>query len=469
VNTRSIRFRLAAWHAVLFVAVFAVLGALLYLSVRQYLDDTLLETQGRRARQIAETLLVNAPRTGEAYVVSEIKSLYSPELSNRFIRVSRADGSVAYVSGPPNDQSFDPSGVPALGLGTAAASTRLQKLDDGRSLLVASFRAATAEGSPYVVEVGTSAEPVQRFARHLLVLLALGLPLVLAVAAAGGYLLARRALEPVEELAVKAENITQHNLSERLPVTDTGDELERLSVALNLMITRLDDAFSNSKRFVADASHELRTPLTVIQGELENLAADAHLPSDQRDRIGSALEDVERLGKTVQKLFALSRLDAGEAQEEWIRLDLAALAGATSDQMLLLAEDKNITVTRDVGSPVHVMGDRARLKQVVVNLLDNAFKYTRPGGSVHLKVHEASGRGVLEVADTGVGIPAEAVPLVFERFFRVDRDRSLEGDGAGLGLAIVKSICVAHGGRVDVESAVGSGSRLTVTLPLAAG
>jgi two-component system, OmpR family, sensor kinase len=466
-NTRSIRFRLAAWHAVLFTAVFTILGALLYVSVKDYLDDTLLETQGRRARQIAETLLAHAPHTGEAYVVSEIEALYSPELSNRFIRVTRKDGSVLYSSGPPNDQSFDPSRVPGLKIESPAESTRLERLDDGRSLLIASFRAATAAGSPYLVEVGTSAEPVDRFARHLLMLLMLGLPLVLAVSAAGGYLLARGALKPVERLAMKAESITQHNLSERLPITNTGDELERLSVALNHMISRLDDAFGNSKRFVADASHELRTPLTVIQGELENLAADSHLPAELRDRIGSTLEDVERLGKIVQKLFALSRLDAGEAQEEWIRLDLASLAGSTSDQMLLLAEDRNIAVTRDTGNPVFVMGDRARLKQVVVNLLDNAVKYTPPGGSVHLKVDGASGRGVLEITDTGAGIPAAALPLVFERFFRVGRDRSLDADGAGLGLAIVRSICVAHGGRVDVESVVGSGSRFVVTLPLA--
>ena len=187
--------------------------------------------------------------------------------------------------------------------------------------------------------------------------------------------------------------ITQHNLSERLPVARTGDELERLSIALNHMITRLDDAFSNSKRFVTDASHELRTPLTVIQGELENLASDASLPAGGARPRGSTLEEVERLGKIVQKLFALSRLDAGEAQEEWVRLDLAALAGATSDQMLLLAEDKNIKVTRETGVPVFVMGDRARLKQVVVNLLDNAVKYTPPGGSVHLRVYARPGPG----------------------------------------------------------------------------
>jgi heavy metal sensor kinase len=346
--------------------------------------------------------------------------------------------------------------------------SRLQDLGDSRSMLIAAFRATTAEGSPYLVEVGTSAEPVDRFARHLLVLLALGIPLVAAVAAAGGYLLVGQALRPVDGIAAKAEMITQHSLGERLPVARTGDELERLSISLNHMITRLDDAFANSKRFVTDASHELRTPLTVIQGELENLASDAHLPADLRDRIGSTLEEVERLGKIVQKLFALSRLDAGEAQEEWIRLDLAALVGATSDQMLLLGEDRNIKVTREAEHPVHVMGDRARLKQVAVNLIDNAVKYTPPGGSVHLRIFEDAGRAVFEITDTGVGIPADALPLVFERFYRVDRDRSSGEAGAGLGLAIVKSICVAHGGRVDVESAVGAGSRFLVSLPLAA-
>jgi signal transduction histidine kinase len=182
--------------------------------------------------------------------------------------------------------------------------------------------------------------------------------------------------------------------------------------------------------------------------------------------MGSLLEEVERLSKIVRKLFALSRLDAGEAQEEWVRLDLTGLMAATADQMLLLAEDKHIKMTCDAANPVFVMGDRARLKQVVVNLVDNAVKYTLPGGSIRLRSLEHSGCGVIEVTDTGIGIPAEAVPYVFERFFRVDRGRSDDG-GAGLGLAIVKSIATAHGGRVEVESSVGTGSRFLVTLPLA--
>jgi signal transduction histidine kinase len=186
-----------------------------------------------------------------------------------------------------------------------------------------------------------------------------------------------------------------------------------------------------------------------------------------RDKIGSALEEVDRLAKIVQTLFAISRLDAGEAQQEWRRFDLAGVAADTAGQMSLLAEDKEISVNCNVEQEAVVEGDRARIKQVVVNLLDNAIKYTPPGGSIQLNVRARDGKAVLEVLDTGIGIPAAALPHVFERFFRVDKARSRELGGAGLGLAIVKSICTAHGGQIDAKSAEGQGSRFIVELPLA--
>jgi len=465
-NARSIRFRLAAWHAVFSAGIFVLLASLLFLQVRAYLETNLFETQARRARQIAETLVTHVPETGDAYVARQIETLYAPELGNRFIRVTRPDGTVLYRSAPPADQTFDPAAVPALRTPADPESTRIATLPDGSTLLVAAARALTPASGPYLVEVGTSGEPVRQLVRHLLILLALGLPLVALVATGGGYLLVRQALAPVEQIAGKAEIITQHNLSERLPVARTGDELERLSTALNLMITRLDDAFGNSRRFVADASHELRTPLTIVQGELEALARDPATPAGLREQLGSVLEEVERLAKIVQRLFALSRLDAGEAQAESVRFDLSALAAGTADQMLLLAEDRRIALTCETSEPVFVEGDRSRLTQVIVNLLDNAIKYTAPGGSVSLRTEARSGSAILEVADTGAGIPAEALAHVFERFFRVRQDRLAADGGAGLGLAIVKSICSAHGGQVEVESAVGRGSRFRVTLPL---
>ena len=223
----------------------------------------------------------------------------------------------------------------------------------------------------------------------------------------------------------------------------------------------------SSKQFVADASHELRTPLTVMRGELESLAQDAQLGRETRETLGSVLEEVERLAEIVESLFALSRLDAGEA-DAWQRFDLAELAATTAEQMSLLATDKNIRVQCESTPGVAVRGDRARLKQVIVNLLDNAIKYTAAGGRVRLTVRREQGFAILEVADDGIGIPAEALPHVFKRFFRVDTSRSREQGGAGLGLAIVKSICSAHGADIEVISEVGRGSTFRLRQPLAA-
>jgi signal transduction histidine kinase len=248
---------------------------------------------------------------------------------------------------------------------------------------------------------------------------------------------------------------------------NSGDELERLSISLNNMIARLEDAVQTSKRFVADASHELRTPLTVLRGELESLAQDAQLKAHAQESVGSLLEEVDRLSEVVDSLLALSRLDAGEASAERVRFDLAELVTMTAEQMSLLAEDKNIRVECDAAPDVCVEGDRSQMTQVVVNLLDNAIKYTPNGGNVLLRIARDGDHAILEVVDNGIGIPPEALPHMFKRFFRVDDSRSREQGGAGLGLSIVKSICAAHGAEVDVTSRPGAGSCFRVRQPLA--
>ena len=466
-NTRSLSFRLVTWYAGVLTVVFVLLGALIFVSQRHYLEANVLDNQARRARQIAATLVASVRRDSESALAAQVETLYSPESNDRFIRITRADGAVVYASGPPRGETFDPSQVPELPRGDIGTAARKVALAGG-SLLIATVAASAADGTRYRVEVGTSAAPLEGTLRRLLGMLALGLPLAVAVAVAGGFVLVRRALDPVERIARKAEEITQHNLSERLPAVESGDELERLSISLNHMITRLQEAIDGSKQFVADASHELRTPLTVMRGELESLAQDPQLGRETRETLGSVLEEVERLAEIVESLFALSRLDAGEASAEWRRFDLAELAATTAEQMSLLATDKNVSVACDSAAGVMVEGDPARLKQVIVNLLDNAIKYTAAGGRVRLTVRREQGFAVLEVADDGIGIPAEALPHVFKRFFRVDTSRSREQGGAGLGLAIVKSICSAHGADIEVISEPGRGSTFRLRQPLAA-
>lgn len=465
-NTRSISFRLVAWYAGLLAVIFVLLGALLYFNLRRFLENDQRQAEAQRARRIADMLLVHANETGEASVASETKDWYEPEINDRFIRITRADGTLVYLSGAPRDGAFDPAEVPIYAPSSKVEFSRSLKLSNGRHMLIAGLNFKSAGNPPYLVEFGELQDPAETMLYHLFLQLALGLPLAVIIVASGGYWLVRRALAPVERITRAAEQITQLNLSERLPVTHTGDELERLSLALNRMIARLDDAFANSKRFVADASHDLRTPLTILRGELEGLVDDPQLDGELRGRLAGLLEEAVHLSKIVEQLFTLSRLDSGEARTEWKRFDLAELARTTTDQMGLLAEDKNISMSCQAGPAIYVEGDRSRIKQVIVNLLDNAIKYTPGNGAVQVRVEGVNGHAVLEVEDSGIGIPRDALPHVFERFYRVDQARSANADSAGLGLSIVKAICTAHGGEVAAVSVPNVGSRFSVKLPL---
>ena len=465
-NVRSLSFRLVAWYAGFLTCLFVFLCTLLYLDLRHYLEMNLWQSQERRAHQIADALLAQIQETGPSYVAKQTKEWYEPEISDRFIRITKGDGTVIYVSGAPADGSFNPAEVPPLSSSSTAESFHKAKLSDGKTLVIAALNYQSPDHQSYIVESGTLLDPVETMLNHLFLQILIGLPLAIVIITAGGYLLVRRALMPVEKITGAAERITQHNLSERLPVSQTGDELEQLSVSLNRMIARLDDAFQNSKRFVADASHELRTPLTVIRGELEDLIEDPRLDAEIRDRAASMFEEAVRLSRIVEQLFMLSRLDAGEAQADWARFDLAGLAKTTAEQMSLLAEDKNISIACDANQAVFVEGDSARLKQVVVNLLDNAIKYTPENGAIQLHVRAMNGHAVLEVEDNGVGISPEALPHIFERFYRIDQIRSGDFEGAGLGLSIVKAICSAHGAEIETTSRLSRGSCFRVKFPL---
>ncbi len=282
----------------------------------------------------------------------------------------------------------------------------------------------------------------------------------------GGYLLMRNALRPMDQIATTAERITSRNLNERLPVAPTGDEVERLSVSLNRMMERLEDAFHHISRFSADASHEIRTPLAIIRGELENAFQLPGLTSELRDTIGSALEEAERLSRIVEQLLEMSRLEAGETLVDRTRFDFNEMTRSTVDQMRLLAEEKSVQLRFEGIKAIDFEGDPLRLKQVVVNLVDNAIKYTPAGGSVCVSTLPMDGKVVLEVTDTGIGVPQEALSQIFDRFFRVDKARSRQLGSTGLGLAIVKSICAAYNGTITVKSAEGKGAVFRVEIPL---
>jgi len=465
VNVRSMRFRMTAWYAGLLAGALVIFGISVYLGLQQYLYWKLRSTLASECRTIGTELLPQLPGKRSGWLATEIGEDYAADVNGRFIRVVKEGVGVLYVSDPPKGGAFDPSKVP-LPPAIDQEMARNITLPGGFALLVDALPFTTPDGSRFVVESGAPYGEIEVVLRGLLLTFAIYMPFLVSIAVGGGYWLMRRSLQPIDELRNRAEGITSTNLNERLPVIKTGDELERLSISLNRMIERLDGAFQHINRFSADASHELRTPLTILQLELEELAQKHRDDVGTANQIGSALEETHRMSHIVESLLAISRLDAGEVKMDKTVLDLSELATSTADQMRLLAEEKSIQLRSTVKPGVQVVGDRSRLQQVIVNLIDNAIKYTAPHGEVAIAVRSQENAAVLEVWDNGSGIPGHAIPHVFERFYRADKARSRASGGAGLGLSIVKAICTAHGAEISISSQEGQGTRLTVELPL---
>jgi heavy metal sensor kinase len=312
-------------------------------------------------------------------------------------------------------------------------------------------------------------EESDRELRRLLTALGLAVPVAVAGAAALGYLLARAALAPVDRLRRSTREITADRLDRRLPVPGPRDELGRLAVTINEMIARLERSFAEVRRFTADASHELRTPLAAIRTEVEVALSGQAVTPEQERLLGSVLEECARLTRLTDQLLALAREDDRGAGAVRQPVDVSALIGDVADNLLPLAEAKGLALhVKRQGRP-EIAGDAARLRQVFYNLLDNAIKYTPAGGGVEVCVDAAPPGAVVTVRDTGIGIPPEHLPHVFERFYRADRARSRAEGGTGLGLSIARSIVVAHGGDVRLASVPGVGTICTVTLPASPG
>ena len=319
--------------------------------------------------------------------------------------------------------------------------------------------------TPVVIQVATREEMMQAQLRDISLILLLGLPLGVAAAGFGGYTLARRALAPVERMAERARWITAERLKDRLPVDNPKDELGRLATVFNETLTRLESSFDQMRRFTADASHELRTPLTAMRSVGEVGLRGRRDESSYREIIGSMLEEVDRLSNLVDRLLTMSRADTGDAMLAVDRVDLGELAEEVVSQLDVLAEEKEqfLAVERSA-SPVW-NGDRLVLRQALLNLVDNAIKYSPERGRITVRVNQTSAGAIIDVNDTGPGVPAELQDRIFDRFYRVDTSRSRENGGTGLGLSIAKWAVEVNGGQLTLEKTNGAGSTFRITLP----
>lgn len=464
-NRNSLRVRVTAFYVSMLALALIVFSFGVYGGVRAYLTNSLERELEHTAQSIVTDYLVPLGSKGATWFQAEMGEAYPPGISDPFVRVSQGSN-VLYESGDMREPVMRISKLPLPSDAGEMNSFHRATAETGQPLMIYTMAYPAPGRAPIVVETGANMEPLFHLLHSLFMILLIGTPTILIGAAVGGHLLMAGPLRPVVALTVKAERIGRKELGERLPIIHSGDELERLSLALNRMIDRLEEALAHNQRFSADASHELRTPLTIIRGELEALLEIPELQEQAEEGISSALDESDRMARIVNNLMTISRLDGGGERMEMVPIELASVLKTTLDHMSLLADEKRISMTCEAELPVCVNGDPMRLKQVIVNLVDNAIKYTLEDGRILVRLEAQDGQAVLAVKDTGIGIPAESLPHVFERFYRTDKARSRESGGTGLGLAIVKAICVAHNGSVSIESVENKGTTVRVQLPL---
>lgn len=438
---RSIRLTLIGWFGLLLAAVLIAFGGLLYARTKSTLLEGIdAELESRSAAMVG------------ALEWDEHEG-WELDLSDDFLRGIAADASYGLWG---SDGTLLRSGGASPPTAPTGASG-LRTSGDLREIEVAG-----AAGARVVVTRALAAERA-RLAALRVTLIAVGLgTLVLGVGV--GAWLARRTLAPLESLTQTAASIRAQDLSRRLDERSAPLELEGLARAFNAALERLEQAFQAQVRFTADASHELRTPLAVLRAQAEQALRGARTPQEYRATLEACLRAVERMSSLTESLLDLARADAGERAASVEPLSLDQVVREEAEQLRPLAEAQGLALALSAES-VRVRGDKAQLAEVFSNLISNSVRYNRPGGRIEVDCARQNGSAVVRVADTGVGIPAHAIPLLFERFYRVDTDRARQRGGAGLGLAIARAVVEVHGGAIDVESRLGEGSCFTVRLP----
>jgi len=389
----------------------------------------------------------------------------SKQVLERFLEVLSPAGGVLYRNARLAGQPL--GGPPSPREGQNQYSNRSARLADGTPVRMVSRR-HVLDGHPLLMRLAYSERPIwERFEEFGAASL-LALPIVLLLAGVAGYILTRRALAPLQDMAGRAERITSERLYERLPVGEAGDELDDLARVFNNLLARLEQSFEQLRRFTADASHELRTPLTSIRSVGEVALRKNGSREEYRDTVGSMLEEVNRLTALVEGLLTISRADAGRIQLHPTLFPLMGLAREAAGLFEVLVEEKGLEIAIAGDESASVTGDRVFLMQALVNVIHNAVKYSPRGGSVSVSVHnQTAGSVQVEVADMGPGIAPEHLARIFDRFYRVDESRSREAGGAGLGLSIAQWAVRAHGGDIRLLPAHGRGCTFQICLPSA--
>ena len=318
---------------------------------------------------------------------------------------------------------------------------------------------------PIIVHIGRSMAPLKGVLNEYLVLYIYSVPLILAISAAVGWYLAGRALKPFEEITQTAERITHENLNTQIITSHKEEEVQRLVQSFNSMVRRLDESFQQMRKFNADVAHELRTPLAILQGETEIALRSPNLPEEIRSVLASNLEELDRLTGMINEMLTLAEAEAGRHVLAKEPVDVKALLEDLVDQMRLLAIDRGIQIDLRGIPELWIEADKLWIRRAMINLLDNAIKYSREGGIIEVSAGSAGSMIRLGIRDYGIGISADALPHIFDRLYRADPARTRDSGGVGLGLALVKWIIEAHGGSIQVRSQPDLGTCFEIILP----
>ena len=452
-RSHSVRVRLTLWYLAAMVVVLAMYAAVVFVFVSRNASET-LNSRLRGDFQWASAMVEQTPEGGITWYedINEDESFW--------LQVWSPDGELLYQNSGAIRSALAGSRDLALrGRGEIAV------LDHPVAPVRVLTQRGTIGGTAVIIQVGRSELTMQEGLAQIGLILALGLPLAVAVAGLGGYTLARRALLPIERMTERAQTITAERLHDRLPVENPDDEMGRLATVFNETLGRLEASFDQMRRFTSDVSHQLRTPLTSIRSVGEVGLRDHRDELAYRGIIGSMLEEADRLASLVDRLLTLSRAETRQARLTPEDLDAGELAADVAGHLDVLAEEQSQAIgVERVGTP-HAFADRFVVRQALINLVDNAIKFTPVGGRIRIRVAEASDHVLIDVIDSGKGVDPSARDHIFDRFYRAADSGTT---GAGLGLSIAKGAVEAAGGRLTLVASGPGGSTFRIMLPRAA-
>ena len=463
---KSIRSRLTAWYVTLLAIILILFSVLLNYFLAKRLHESVDNSLTVSATVVATSAtmrLGNSPLPG----LNQLFEQYMNQGNlNKFYRIYDGSGNVGSRS-----KNISASQFP---LSQGAYADALEGKNSYETFTVGGQQPIRVITMPILLEgklinlvqVGTSLEAVQETLRNLKIFLFTAVPSVLILAALFARFMAKRALKPISRIIDTAREIGQgQELSKRIPVLKIKDELGQLALTFNEMMNRLENSFAQMRQFSSDASHELRTPLTVLKGQNELILSKQRKPEEYQEVISSNLEEINYMSKVLEDLFVLSKSDENQVNLDYKPVDLRALVEEVCKHAEILAEEKNIKIIIAFLEPIEIKGDEVRLRQMVWNVLQNGIKYTQQGGELKISLQNEGDFALLTIQDTGIGIPEEDLPLIFNRFYRVDKARTRDEGGSGLGLSICRQIAEAHKGKIEVESKLGIGTRFKIRLP----